>query len=62
MINDKFRTYLEEAIGHENALVAFSAFEQAASVSIRYNPFKAKGIADATPVRWNAYGRLLSGI
>jgi 16S rRNA C967 or C1407 C5-methylase (RsmB/RsmF family)/NOL1/NOP2/fmu family ribosome biogenesis protein len=60
MINDKFRTYLEEAIGHENALVAFSAFEQDASVSIRYNPFKAKGIADATPVRWNAYGRLLS--
>ena len=60
MINDKFRTYLEEAIGHENALVAFSAFEQDASVSVRYNPFKAKDITDATSVRWNAYGRLLS--
>lgn len=60
MINDKFRTYLEEAIGYENTLVAFSAFEQDASVSVRYNPFKVKEIVETTPVRWNAYGRILS--
>lgn len=60
MINDNFRTYLEEAIGHENALVAFSAFEQAASVSIRYNPFKAKAFMEAPSAQWNPHGRLLS--
>ena len=60
MINDKFRTYLEEAIGHENALVAFSAFEQSSSVSIRYNPSKTKTVMEGAPVQWNAYGRLLS--
>ena len=60
MINDKFRSYLEEAIGHENALVAFSAFEQDASVSIRYNPFKAKALMAAPSAQWNHHGRLLA--
>ena len=40
MIKDTFKVYLEEAIGRDNALVAFSAFEQPASVAIRQNPFK----------------------
>lgn len=38
--SDIFRSYLQEAIGHENAAVAFSALEQPASVSIRRNPAK----------------------
>ena len=40
MIKDAFRKYLEEAIGRDNALVAFSAFDKPASVSVRRNPFK----------------------
>ena len=40
MIQEAFKAYLEEAIGRENALVAFSAFEQPASVAVRMNPFK----------------------
>ena len=39
-MNKAFEKYLEEAIGHENALVAFSAFNKPASVSVRRNPFK----------------------
>ena len=35
-----FRKYLEEAIGQENAAVAFSALEEPASVSVRRNPWK----------------------
>lgn len=59
MINGSFRKYLEEAIGSVNALVAFSAFESPASVSVRINPFK-KGLApDGREVAWNAYGRIL---
>lgn len=40
MLNGKFRTYLEEAIGRDNALVAFSALDTPASVSVRLNPYK----------------------
>lgn len=40
MDNTDFREYLEEAIGRENAAVAFSAFDMPASVSVRINPFK----------------------
>ena len=59
MINGSFRKYLEEAIGSDNALVAFSAFESPASVSVRANPFK-KGICpEGTPVTWNRYARIL---
>ena len=59
MINEHFRTYLEEAIGHENALVAFSAFERPASVSIRMNPFKQCREIGGREVLWCRYGRLL---
>ena len=59
MMNPDFRRYLEEAIGHENALVAFSAFEQPASVSVRVNPFKKVGDFRGREVRWNPHGRIL---
>ena len=59
MINESFRTYLEEAIGHENALVAFSAFECPASVSVRMNPFKKCAAPEGREVLWNPHGRLL---
>lgn len=47
-----FKIYLEEAIGQENAAVAFSALEEPASVSVRMNPFKpvqTEGAADRVP-------------
>ncbi len=59
MMNPDFRRYLEEAIGHENALVAFSAFEQPASVSVRMNPFKKGADAGGRQVHWNPWGRIL---
>ena len=40
VLTGPFMEYLEEAIGKENALVAFSAFDMPASVSVRMNPFK----------------------
>ena len=58
-IKETFRKYLEEAIGHENALVAFSAFEQPASVSVRSNPFKKGWRAEGREVPWNKHGRIL---
>ncbi len=58
-MNDIFRKYLEEAIGSENAHVAFSAFEQQASVSVRLNPFKNVMGMDGRAVAWNRYGRIL---
>ena len=58
-IKESFRKYLEEAIGHENALVAFSAFEQPASVSVRSNPFKKGWQAEGRQVPWNRHGRIL---
>ena len=62
-IKESFRKYLEEAIGSKNALVAFSAFDADASVSVRLNPFKNAAGAelwnDARKVPWNALGRIL---
>lgn len=59
MINGSFRKYLEEAIGSDNALVAFSAFESPAPSSIRCNPFKSGICPEGRPVTWNAHGRIL---
>ena len=59
MIKEKFRTYLEEAIGSENALVAFSAFEEPAQVSVRFNPFKKKPEISGEAIPWNPHGLLL---
>ena len=59
MINGSFRKYLEEAIGSDNALVAFSAFECPASSSVRWNPSKKGVCPDGLPVAWNVYGRIL---
>ena len=59
MIKESFRKYLEEAIGSENALVAFSAFDKPASVSVRLNPFK-KGVDFiGRPIPWCPHGILL---
>lgn len=51
---------MEEAIGAENALVAFSAFDDPASVSIRLNPFKKGCTLSGRPVHWNSHGLLLA--
>lgn len=60
MIKESFRKYLEEAIGADNALVAFSAFDEPASVSVRLNPFKKQpGEAGGLPVPWSRWGRVL---
>ena len=59
MINENFRKYLEEAIGHENALVAFSAFEQPASVAVRMNPFKSCACPSGKEVPWSRHGRIM---
>ena len=67
-MNKAFEKYLEEAIGHENALVAFSAFSDPASVSVRRNPFKLTSSPEFSvggyalqnrPVRWSPYGIML---
>lgn len=59
MIKESFKRYLEEAIGRENALVAFSAFSQQASVAVRYNPFKNAIRYEGKPVMWNRWGCML---
>ena len=59
MIKEQFRKYLEEAIGSENALVAFSAFDKPASVSVRQNPFKVGCSLEGRKVAWSPYGLLL---
>ena len=59
-VSDDFRRLLEEAIGAENASVAFSAFERPASVSVRVNPSKHFRTFDgAVPVQWSEYGYIL---
>ena len=58
-VKEPFRKYMEEAIGHENAQVAFSAFDTVASTSVRLNPFKAVDTGWDCPVPWNRYGRML---
>ena len=60
MIKESFRKYLEEAIGSENALVAFSAFENPASVAVRLNPFKKGCMLQGRQVQWAPYGYLLA--
>ena len=60
MIRPEFRRYLEEAIGAENALIAFSAFEDPASVSVRMNPFKCGRTHQGRAVPWSEHGRILS--
>lgn len=59
MIKEAFRRYLEEAIGSGNALVAFSAFEEPAKVSVRCNPFKSGRVPEGRTIPWNRHGRLL---
>ena len=59
MLNGSFRRYLEEAIGSVNALVAFSAFDSPASVSVRLNPFKKGSAPKGRQVPWSAHGVLL---
>ena len=58
-MNESFKRYLEEAIGCENALVAFSALGQTASVSVRLNPFKNRSGLSGSPIAWNRYGLIL---
>ena len=59
MIKESFRKFLEDAIGRENALVAFSAFEEPASVAVRYNPFKDSVRMEGDVVMWSRHGVLL---
>lgn len=58
-MNGKFKKYLEEAIGAENALVAFSAFECPASVSVRINPYKSCPPPPGRVVPWAMRGLML---
>lgn len=60
MIKDSFRRYLEEAIGCDKALVAFSAFDSPALTAVRKNPFKDGECPEGEAVPWCRYGRLLS--
>lgn len=60
MIKEDFRKYLVEAIGEEKALVAFAAFDEPATVSVRLNPFKScAGPVGGRQVAWNRHGRIL---
>lgn len=58
-----FRSYLQEAIGYENASVAFSALEEPASVSVRRNPFKSGSLSfdSMGNVPWCQDGFFLDG-
>jgi 16S rRNA C967 or C1407 C5-methylase (RsmB/RsmF family)/NOL1/NOP2/fmu family ribosome biogenesis protein len=59
MIKESFRKYLEEAIGSDDALVAFSAFDSPASVAVRRNPFKDGKCPEGRQVPWCQHGMLL---
>ena len=59
MINETFRKYLEEAIGSEKALVAFSAFDTPAPVSVRLNPSKSCHSFEGREIKWNKNGYML---
>ena len=59
-LKESFRKYLEEAIGCDKALVAFSAFDEPAKVSVRMNPFKDGRELSGDDVPWNPCGRLLA--
>lgn len=60
-LKKEFKLYMEEAIGQQNACIAFSAFEQPASVSVRKNPFKVAAVPELSGelVPWAEYGLLL---
>lgn len=58
-VKESFGKYMAEAIGSENALVAFAAFDTPSSVSVRSNPFKSTPIMDGREVPWCRYGRIL---
>ena len=60
VLNEVFKDYLEEAIGKDNSLVAFSAFERPASSSVRVNPFKSGPVPEGREVPWNRHGRILA--
>ena len=59
MIKETFRKYLEEAIGSDKALVAFSAFDSPASTAVRRNPFKSGQCPEGRPVPWCRHGYIL---
>lgn len=59
-IKPEFKRYLEEAIGSDKAHIAFSAFNEPASVSIRLNPFKKISFLGGKQVVWSKYGLLLN--
>ncbi len=50
---------LSRAVGAEKAQVAFEAFNQPSSISIRLNPFKEMSPESEAAVPWNVYGRFL---
>ena len=56
-----FTEYLEEAVGHENALIALSALRSPSSASVRLNPHKngASFPCGTEAVPWNGYGLML---
>ena len=58
-MNEIFKKYLEEAIGPQNALVAFSAFDAPASVSVRLNPCKKGCNMPGRAVPWASHGLML---
>lgn len=58
-VKETFGKYLEEAIGKDNALVAFSAFDRPASASVRMNPFKCAAHPAGRPVAWSRHGIML---
>lgn len=58
-MKESFKEYLAEAIGAENARIAFSAFNSGASVSVRLNPAKKGASFKGTPVPWNPLGIML---
>lgn len=59
-IKESFIRYMEEAIGRDNALVAFSAFDAPASTAVRYNPFKSCRRMSGAGVPWCEHGQILS--
>ena len=59
MIKATFRKYLEEAIGSDKTLVAFSAFDSPASTAVRRNPFKPGRCPQGRQVSWCRHGYIL---
>lgn len=59
VLTGTFKEYLEEAIGKDNARVAFSAFGMSPSVSVRINPFKKCHAYEGKQVPWSRHGIIL---